>query len=682
MMIRRTFLAAAIGVALCSVASAQPAGDQPQSHGNATIPLTYVGANARVALGVDDDGNIMGELLGFLGVTDEHAFAAQLWKGHRNAGGVQLGYHWLAGADAPRVMKVFAAGDQNAGRHRKLSAGVGVERNDFSVDAYLMHGLTDGRLVDTQRELVERQIQGSDAQGDYAQMETIETLTRRYDRAYDDGVGLRFGWFIDPALLRLRGGLDHERGKHSSSQSTLSLGLEKYIRNTGFSVALQGEHLRKRGDFVTDRSDTRGWLMLRYEFGQTYRAREPFRMVQVEVPLAAAAAPAQPQVVRNQVKLDGDAFFAFDHHDLSPDAVRALDALLAQLHSDARVSRVAIVGHTDAIGSVEYNQGLSERRAQSARDYLVAHGVDASQIDVRGEGKLNPAYPNDTPQNRQKNRRVDIEFLTIEESVIPAAQPEPQTEVQWVREPIEATPAWIERALRNPAQHKRVVDVYRYEESSTSSTLGEREYLNRAPTAADDELTLYGCVTSFNIDVLANDSDPDGDALTVTGVSGVSHGEVQINADGTLTYQVTNEGAFCNPLGGGGDVFTYQISDGRGGTDSATVTVHVAADPDNNPPVANDDTARVMKGSAIDIPVLDNDFDPDGDPLTVISVEHTGFGNTALSINPDNTVRYESLRGTMGYDSFNYTISDGRGGTATATVTVYVWMFAPQTVSP
>lgn len=681
-MIRRTFLSAAIGLALGSGAIAQPAGEPPQPRGDASIPLTYVGTNARVALGIDDDGNILGELLGFLGVTDERAWAAQLWKGHRNAGGVQLGYHWLVGDEAPRVMKVFAAADQNAERHRKLSVGLGIERNDFSVDAYLMHGLTDGRLIDTQREVIERQIQGSDGQGDYVQMETIETLTRRFDRAYDDGVGLRFGKFIDPALLRVRGGLDHERGKYSSSQSTLSLGLEKYISDTGFSVALQAEHLRKRGDFVADRSDTRGWLMVRYEFGQTYRPREPFRMVQVEVPVAAAAEQPQPQVVRNQVKLDGDAFFAFDHHDLSADAVRALDALLAQLHSDARVSRVAIVGHTDAIGSVEYNQGLSERRAHSARDYLVAHGVDAGQIDVRGEGKLNPAYPNDTPENRQKNRRVDIEFLTIEESVVPITQPAAQTEVQWVREPIDASPAWIERALRNPAQHKRVVDVYRYEESSTTSTVGEREYLNRPPTAADDELTLHGCVTSFSIDVLANDSDPDGDALTVSGVSGVSHGEVQINADGTLSYQVTNEAAFCNLQGAGGDVFTYQISDGRGGTDSATVTVHVVPDPANSPPVANDDTARVMKGGAIDIPVLDNDFDPDGDPLTVISVEHTGFGNTALSINPDNTVRYESLRGTMGYDSFTYTISDGRGGTDTATVTVYVWMLAPHVVSP
>lgn len=675
-MIMRTFLSAAIGVALCASAHAQAPGDARQA-GDATIPLTYVGPNARVALGIDDDGNVLGELLGLFGVTDGRAWVGQLWKGHGNAGGVQLGYHWVRGSDdAARVVKLFAAVDQNADRHRKVSAGLGWERNDFSLDAYLMHGLTDGRLVDTDRERIERQIQGSDAQGDYVQLETIETVIRRYDRAYDDGIGIRFGKFSDPALLRVRGGLDYERGKFSSSQSTLSLGLEKYIRDSAFSVAVQGEYLRKRGDFARNGSDTRGWLMLRYDFGANYRPREPFRMVQVDAPVAAPAMAAAPQVIRNQVKLEGDAFFAFDHHDLSADAVRALDELLAQLHSQARVSRVAVVGHTDSIGTVEYNQALSERRAQAAVDYLVAHGVDAAQIDMRGEGELAPAFPNDSADNRRRNRRVDIEFLTIEESVVPAAEPERPTQVQWVREPIDATPAWIERALRNPAQHKRVVDVYRYEESATTSELGPREYLNRPPSATDDELTLPACVASFTIDVLANDSDPDGDPLVVTGVSGMNHGQVEINADGTLTYLVIDQAAFCAALGGG-DTFTYQISDGRGGSDSATVSVRLAAGAGNSPPVANDDEARVMKGQAVDIPVLANDSDPDGDPLTVVSVTHTGPGNAAVSINPDNTVRYESLRGTMGYDTFDYTVSDGRGLTATATVTVYVWMFAP-----
>ena len=71
--------------------------------------------------------------------------------------------------------------------------------------------------------------------------------------------------------------------------------------------------------------------------------------------------------------------------------------------------------------------------------------------------------------------------------------------------------------------------------------------------------------------------------------------------------------------------------------------------------------------------MLANDSDPDGDPLTVLSVEHTGPGNATITINPDNTVHYESIHGFSGDDFFEYTISDGRGGTATATVTVVVY---------
>ena len=151
---------------------------------------------------------------------------------------------------------------------------------------------------------------------------------------------MRFGKYFDEPLLRLRGGLDYERGKYNSDQWTLSLGLEKYIANTGFSVSLLGEVLRKSGDFETDKDDTRGWLLLRYDIGQNYRARDPFKMVQVERRAPeVASAPIAPRVVRNEVKLDGDAFFSFDHSDLRPDAVAALDELIATLQSSSRAAR-------------------------------------------------------------------------------------------------------------------------------------------------------------------------------------------------------------------------------------------------------------------------------------------------------------------------------------------------------
>ena len=70
--------------------------------------------------------------------------------------------------------------------------------------------------------------------------------------------------------------------------------------------------------------------------------------------------------------------------------------------------RVSVEGHTDSVGSVAYNQTLSERRAKTVRDYLVSQGIDASRITTRGFGKSKPIASNDTAEGRAENRRVEI----------------------------------------------------------------------------------------------------------------------------------------------------------------------------------------------------------------------------------------------------------------------------------
>ena len=67
-----------------------------------------------------------------------------------------------------------------------------------------------------------------------------------------------------------------------------------------------------------------------------------------------------------------------------------------------------IEGHTDSVGSDEFNQTLSERRAGSVRDFLADQGVPASSITARGFGKTQPAAANDTAEGRQRNRRVEL----------------------------------------------------------------------------------------------------------------------------------------------------------------------------------------------------------------------------------------------------------------------------------
>jgi hypothetical protein len=114
----------------------------------------------------------------------------------------------------------------------------------------------------------------------------------------------------------------------------------------------------------------------------------------------------------------------------------------------------------------------------------------------------------------------------------------------------------------------------------------------------------------------------------------------------------------------GVDSFVYQASYGKA---SVTASVDITIVDTNSDPVAVDDSANLVRRRAV-IDVLANDFDVDGDALSVIDVTPPSHGRVKLL--DDGRIYYRASRGWIGSDSFNYTISDGNGGTATATVTV------------
>ncbi len=184
--------------------------------------------------------------------------------------------------------------------------------------------------------------------------------------------------------------------------------------------------------------------------------------------------------------------------------------------------------------------------------------------------------------------------------------------------------------------------------------------INDAPVAVNDARTTPED-TLVIIDVLTNDSDPDGDALTVISTSTPANGNAVINANGTVNYTP-------NANFNGTDSFTYTISDGQGGIATATVSITVTSV--NDGPVAADDARTTPEDVAVNVDVLTNDSDVDGDLLTVTGTTNPTNG-TAL-INPDGTITYTPDVNFFGTDTFDYTISDGNGGTDTATVTVNV----------
>ncbi|HYG41357.1 MAG TPA: OmpA family protein [Bordetella sp.] len=127
------------------------------------------------------------------------------------------------------------------------------------------------------------------------------------------------------------------------------------------------------------------------------------------VPVAQAPA-AKPMPMATKVVFNADTFFDFDKSTLKPEG-RQLLQQVAQQSQGIDLETIIAVGHTDSIGTEEYNQGLSERRAASVKAYLVSLGVDPNRIYTEGKGELQPIASNKTREGRAQNRRVEIEVV-------------------------------------------------------------------------------------------------------------------------------------------------------------------------------------------------------------------------------------------------------------------------------
>ncbi|WP_157539122.1 Ig-like domain-containing protein, partial [Hydrogenophaga flava] len=193
--------------------------------------------------------------------------------------------------------------------------------------------------------------------------------------------------------------------------------------------------------------------------------------------------------------------------------------------------------------------------------------------------------------------------------------------------------------------------------------------LDDTPSISDDVATTPED-TPVVIDVLANDSDSDGDTLTVTQIDGqaatvgvpvtVSNGTATLNGDGTITFTPAPD--YSGPVS-----FTYTATDG---TTPVTADVNVTVTPVNDAPVAVDDSTTTPEDTPVTILVRSNDSDVDNDPLTVTSF--TAPANGTVTIDGSGNLVYTPDLDFTGTDTFTYVISDGNGGTDTATVTLNV----------
>lgn len=694
---RRRFvgLLAAAGIAAASAQVAPRDPDAPPSVADPSIPLTYVGNDGSVSIGVNREGRTEGQLLGVFARHDTHAVVGQLWWDRAGAGGVQGDYNWLWGGnpiaarehpDQATVSRLSFALDQNAAHDRKATLGFGIERRAFSVEAWLAHGVSGGRAAGHVVRNDPTQIGGSDDVGTWTQVDTTTIDTLFEDKPFGTEFGVQFSHVFEPMAMRLYGGASTQDGVGARA-TTLSLGLDTPLGKRGWGLSALAEHVRRTGGAGTG-DDDRLSMFVRYEFGghgsfaptaqlenpawisrslarpssahsRTVESYRKVRSQSVSVthgprqysnhfPVAQADSASTTEGVAVSIDVLGN------DSDADGDAL-AINAVTAPAHGTAAISGTAIL-YTPApgfVGTDTFAYTVGDGRGGSA-------GANVSVVVG--------ARPNQAPIARDDAATTPFGQPVTVDALANDSDPDgDELVLLGVGVPAHGSAGIAGRnVLYTPAPGYSGSDRFTYTigdghggTATATITITVGAPPNRPPIARDDTATTT-VGQPVTIAMLANDADPDGDALTIATVGVPAHGSAAVSG-GAVVY---------TPAAGysGVDRFSYTISDGHGGTAGAFITVVVAPAP-NRPPVAADDAATTAAGQPVTIPVLANDSDPDGDALTIVSVGAPAHGVAAIA---GSAILYTPAAGYGGADAFSYTISDGRGGTATANVAVTV----------
>jgi OmpA-OmpF porin, OOP family len=130
----------------------------------------------------------------------------------------------------------------------------------------------------------------------------------------------------------------------------------------------------------------------------------------VAVPPTPAPAAPTAAPTAEKVSFAADAFFDYDKAVLKPEAKEKLDEMAGKLNG-VNLEVIIAVGHTDSMGTDQYNDKLSLRRAEAVKAYLLSKGIEANRVYTEGKGEKQPVADNKTAEGRAQNRRVEIEVV-------------------------------------------------------------------------------------------------------------------------------------------------------------------------------------------------------------------------------------------------------------------------------
>jgi len=187
----------------------------------------------------------------------------------------------------------------------------------------------------------------------------------------------------------------------------------KFGENVRLRTQLEGRYDNDRGTRNADNGfvDLIASVGLSFSFGEPPRAPQPAPPAEPVRPAPPPPAPRPAPEPEVMFEFDSTVLFDFDSSELRSEARAELERAADILAPRDDIILIEVAGHTDSIGTEEYNQGLSERRGQAVADYLVQNGVARDRLRVVGFGETRPRASNDTPENRQLNRRVVLSIL-------------------------------------------------------------------------------------------------------------------------------------------------------------------------------------------------------------------------------------------------------------------------------
>ncbi|MDA3946014.1 MAG: OmpA family protein [Helicobacteraceae bacterium] len=227
--------------------------------------------------------------------------------------------------------------------------------------------------------------------------------------------------FFDGFSLTARGGLlyAHLKEEYSNTGSYTKNGLGfKYGLGAQYDFSpawgLRGE----LENYHLEESFAGGADMQLFSIGVVYRfgvkeevipEPEPIVIIkEVQIP-AESIVITTPPPPAERIVLASDALFDFDQAKLLQQGQAALKKLAQNITEN---DRLIITGHTDNVGTEEYNLKLSDKRANAVKDYLVLQGISSEQIETEAKGESEPVADNDTDEGRTANRRVEIIIIT------------------------------------------------------------------------------------------------------------------------------------------------------------------------------------------------------------------------------------------------------------------------------